>query len=805
LQFLRPPSPFDLCEADWRNRSIVCQVLVDRFVPPAGARSIHARLQQLQAVALTLTSFHVEVVPGLTVLAGAEQNGRPTRRPAMHRPPTAATLLACAALLALAGGSARADDDGTIGHFGTHNAKPRFISSAVRSTYYGAGDCPVIGTWCGESGDDLLTGGLGATGLLLAAPAFANPLAPTPAELRRNAIHTNYRAVLDILPAGGYGTLYGPNVSNAGVAGSGQGKIAGWEHLAYAGEDNVTLMVHVPASFDPQRACIVTATSSGSRGVYGAIGASGEWGLKQGCAVAYTDKGTGNGLHDLTTNSVGLIDGVRAEAGAAGAASHFTAALSEAGRAAFNAATPNRIAYKHAHSQTNPEQDWGRNTLQAIRFAFYVLNEQYGRAGAEGRKRVVLDRKNTLVIASGISNGGGAALAAAEQDRNGLIDGVAVTEPNVQPRDVRQLRIVQGGVEQSGIGKPLMDYFGVATLLQPCAAASLAPADSAGYAIVGLLTPSVIAQAATRCASLAAKGLVSGATTAEQSADARARLRAYGWLADSEPLQLSHYALATPAIAVTYSNSYARASVADNLCGFSLAATNAGGDPVALSAAAAAGSFSNGNGVPPTVGVNLVYNDAANSAAPGAGKRDILAASPSTGALDLALDGALCQRALFTGSDALARRVQRSVEAVQLDAKLRGKPTLIVHGRADALIPVNHASRAYYGAHRLAEGRGRSNARYIEVTNAQHFDSFLGFGGYAERYLPLHVYLIRALNDMHAHLTQGTALPPSQVVRAVPRGTGAPPITAANVPAWSAAPADGDRIGFEHRTLSIPD
>jgi hydroxybutyrate-dimer hydrolase len=58
---------------------------------------------------------------------------------------------------------------------------------------------------------------------------------------------------------------------------------------------------------------------------------------------------------------------------------------------------------------------------------------------------------------------------------------------------------------------------------------------------------------------------------------------------------------------------------------------------------------------------------------------------------------------------------------------------------------------------------------------------------------------------MHAHLTQGTALPPSQVVRAVPRGTGAPPISAANVPAWSAAPADGDRIGFDHRTLSIPD
>jgi hydroxybutyrate-dimer hydrolase len=713
------------------------------------------------------------------------------------------TFRIAALCVAAASASAHAHDGGPADRSGAHNVKPRFITGDIASRYYGAGDCPVVGVWCGEAGDDLLTGGLGATGLLLAAPAFANALAPTAAELRRNAIHVNYRAVLDILPAGGYGTLYGPNVSNAGVVTASPGKIAGWEHITYAGASNVTLMVQVPASFDPGRACIVTATSSGSRGVYGAIGASGEWGLKQGCAVAYTDKGTGNGLHDLMTNQVGLIDGTRTDAATAGTASHFTAALTDIERAAFNAATPNRIAYKHAHSQRNPEQDWGKNTLQAIRFAFYVLNEQYGRSGAEGRKRVVLDRKNTIVIASGISNGAAAALAAAEQDVNGLIDGVAVTEPNAQPRDVRRLRIVQGGVEQPTIGKPLMDYFTVATLLQPCAAASLAPADSAGYAFVAALAPTVLSQAATRCASLAAKGVISGATLAEQSANARAKLRAYGWLADSEPLQLSHYAFATPAIAVTYSNAYARASVADNLCGFSLAATSATGDPVALSAAAQAASFANGNGVPPTVGVNLIYNDAANSATPGAGKRDLLAASPSTGALDLALDGALCQRELITGRGALAHRVRHGVEATLLDGKLRGKPALIVHGRADALIPVNHASRAYYGAHKLTDRH--SATRYIEVTNAQHFDSFLSFPGYPERYLPLHVYLIRSLNAMHAHLTQGTALPPSQVVRTVPRGAGAPAIAAANVPEWAATPAAGDRIGFEQRTLSIPD
>jgi hydroxybutyrate-dimer hydrolase len=712
-----------------------------------------------------------------------------------------------AALACAAGGPALAHDDGTLGHFGTHNDKPRFIAGPISSKYYGAADCPVAGVWCGEAGDDLLTGGLGTTGLLLAAPAFADPLAPTAAELRRNAIHTNYRAVLDIAPAGGYGTLYGPNVSNDGVVGNGQGKVAGWEHLAYAddgsGRENVTLMVQVPASFDPKRACIVTAASSGSRGVYGAIGASGEWGLKQGCAVAYTDKGTGNGLHDLMTNQVGLIDGVRTEAASAGDASLFSAALSDAERAAFNAATPNRIAYKHAHSQRNPEADWGRDTLRAIRFAFYVLNERYGPSGPEGRRRVALDRKNTIVIASGISNGGGAAIAAAEQDVNGLIDGVAVTEPNVQPRDASRLRIVQGGVEQATVGKPLLDYFTLANLLQPCAAATMAPADSAGYAFVALLTPTVVSQAATRCANLAARGLVTGATLAEQSADARAKMRDYGWLADSEPLQLSHYAFATPAIAMTYSNAHGRASVADNLCGFSFAATDAAGDPVPLSAAAQAGSFANGNGVPPTVGVNLVYNDAANGG--GAGKRDLLAASPSTGALDLALDGAVCQRDLVTGHGAFADRVQRGIRQVQLEGKLRGKPTLIVHGRADALVPVNHSSRAYVALNRRAEGRGHGQAHYIEVTNAQHFDAFLTFPGYPERYVPLHVYLGRALNTMYAHLTQRSPLPPSQVVRTVPRGAGAPPITAANVPPWSDAPADGDRIRYERGALVVPD
>ena len=83
--------------------------------------------------------------------------------------------------------------------------------------------------------NDLLTAGLSKTGLARAPPpGFADPLAPTAAELRRAAIYNNYRALIDLDPGGGYGTLYGPNVTVDGTATTGEGKIAGDEYIAFA-------------------------------------------------------------------------------------------------------------------------------------------------------------------------------------------------------------------------------------------------------------------------------------------------------------------------------------------------------------------------------------------------------------------------------------------------------------------------------------------------------------------------------------------------------------------------------------------
>ncbi len=698
----------------------------------------------------------------------------------MHRSKLAATGLLA---VALAGCSSNNDSPGDP------NVLPSFVKTAV-----------ITQTFDGTT-DDLLTAGLGRTGLGSATPpAVAVATAPTSAELRRLAIYNNYRALVDITPGGGYGTLYGPNVDAAGVVTAGEGRIAGEEHVVLAddgtGRLNVTLLVQVPASFSKDNPCIVTAASSGSRGVYGAIGTAGEWGLKKGCAVAYTDKGTGNGGHDLAANEVYLYGGSRASAATAGNGSVFTANLTALERQEFNAAFPNRWAYKHAHSQQNPEKDWGLNTLQAVEFAFYVLNQKYGEnIGGTLYRRITPDK--TIVIASSVSNGAGAALAAAEQDVAGLIDGVAVAEPQVQ-FNAPTATIRRGSAAVAAHSKTLLDYFTIANLYQPCAAYAASNAASPGLAFVTATT------AANRCAALAAQGLIAGTTTAEQAADALAKLRANGWEPEADLLHASHYAFATLSVALTYANSYPRASVKDNLCGYSFGGTPAAGVPAAISATSAAQLFGTGNGVPPTGGISILNNNSVGGTA-----LDAASISPSTGKADFNVDGANCLRALLTGTGATAVAARAGIDQVKRTGNLRGKPAIIVHGRSDTLIPVNHSSRPYYALNKTADAA--SKLAYYEVTNAQHFDAFVGnalLAGYDTRLVPLHRYFIQAMDLMYANLKNGTAIPPSQVVRTVPRGGtpgAAPAITAANVPPVSASPPAADTITFANNTLTIPD
>ena len=314
--------------------------------------------------------------------------------------------------------------------------------------------------------DDLLTAGLGAAGLQAAFPHMVDPT--DPAQLRRLAIYNNYRALVDTSGGGGYGTLYGPTVDAPAEAGP-DGQIYGWEYLTldrHHGAD-VTIMVQIPAFFGQsgRPACIVTGPSSGSRGVYGAIGTSGEWGLKQGCAVAYTDKGTGIGAHDLQGSTVTTLQGVREGVDEAGKDSNFTASVPGPQLERFIAEHPNRWAWKHAHSQANPEASWDEDVLDVLDFAFWALDQQFGGGG-----RPAFGPANTLVIASSVSNGGAASLRAAEKAHAGLIDGVVVSEPNVNPHYDPRFGIQQGdGAVLYRHSRPLYDYLSVVMLYQACA------------------------------------------------------------------------------------------------------------------------------------------------------------------------------------------------------------------------------------------------------------------------------------------------------------------------------------------------
>ncbi|MDB5847242.1 MAG: hydrogenase, partial [Rhodoferax sp.] len=710
--------------------------------------------------------------------------------------PTASATRALVALAGLAGlaslaGCGDGSDSPAVNTLPTGASQVSRV--AYRATAPGSGSTAAT--------QDLLTGGLGKTGLAStgAVPAYADPLNPTAEELRRNAIQSNYRGLVDATAGGGFGVLYGPNIDLTGANTRGEGMVPGLEVLGVqddsAGRKRVTMAVMIPDNFDANAPCLVIGPSSGSRGVYGAISSAGEWGLKRGCAVALTDAGKGMGLYDPTDDTVHRIDGTRATRTAAGSLSHFAADLTDAARSAFNAAFPNRLALKHAHSQLNPEKDWGNDTLAAARFALYALNQEYGDVDGSNR-RVKFNAGNITVIAASVSNGGAAVLRAAEQDSDGLIDGVVAFEPSAQPGTTAGYGVQFGGAAVPGYGKPLIDYFTVANLYQPCAALASAAAMGETSTFNYIPTVGMVPRATNRCAALAARGLVNGATTADQSADALARLRAYGWSTSNDQMHNAHYGLGNAVIISTmYVNAYGRFSVADNVCGMSLASVNATGDPQPVPAAAKAQSYAVGNGTSNGSPATPVLNTSVGGA-----KAWTLAVSLSTGTADFAFDGALCQRALVTGVDtvtgtaltastvptkAQSDAVRAGMGEVLLNGNLRGKPVLMVGGRSDALIPVNNSERAYAAYNRLVEGSA-SQLRYVEVTNAQHFDAFNPFSGFDNRFVPLHAYFTQAMNAMYARLKSGTALPPSQVVRTTPRGGvpgAAPAIAVGNVPA----------------------
>ncbi|HZA65615.1 MAG TPA: 3-hydroxybutyrate oligomer hydrolase family protein [Geminicoccaceae bacterium] len=708
----------------------------------------------------------------------------------------------------------------------TSNLRPAaasacIIASTVAIAFGAMADEPRTLTYKGEpvlhttydpaSESDLLTSGLGVSGIQSATPPQpADPVAPTAEELRTIAIYNNTRALVDTTTAGGYGRLYGPGVPlEPGHAVD--ELIFGDEFLVFSDRgttENVTMMVQVPLAFDPEQPCIVTGPSSGSRGVYGAIGTSGEWGLKRGCAVAYTDKGTGTGAHDLTQDTVNLIRGEREQADAAGDASSFTAPVDPAEQASFNEEAPFRFAFKHAHSRDNPERLWGGHVLESIRFAFFVLNEVIRPERFPDAK--IFWRGNTIVIGSSVSNGGGATILAAERDWRGLIDGIAVSEPNVNPVFDERFVIRQGDREPvTRHSQPLYRYTTLLNVFQGCA--NLANPDAPSFDAFASLYQA-------RCQALEEKGLIAGDTVEEQAAAAQRLVNEAAILQEQNLVQPIQWILNVPqAIAVTYANAYARASVLDGICGYSFGFTVPSADPppanvfqpAPLPDAAEAIIFGTSSGIPPTGGVDLI-----NDRSVGGPLSNRFSISPSSGLADENLDGALCLRALALGEDPvthepldrregeLARRIQAGIEQILAKGDLHGTPTIIVTGRADGVIPPNHGSRAYFGLNQLVDGDD-SRLSYVEVENAQHLDALIPV--FPTTYVPLHHYFLQALDLMFAHLSDHAALPASQVVRPQPRQAADQDLLLGNLPPIEQAPDEGDRIEFIDDAVVIPE
>ena len=626
--------------------------------------------------------------------------------------------------------------------------------------------------------DDLATAGLGLAGLQGGAPAMSNP--PTPEELRTRAIYENYRALVDQSAAGGFGVFYGPPAA----------PVPGVEYHGYlrgkGSDQNIAVLVQIPDGFGEGGVpCVVTGPSSGSRGVWGAIGTAGEWGHANGCAVVLTDKGTGTGAHDLSADEVYLIDGTVADADAAADASSFTAP--ERGRrlAGFVEDHPDRWAFKHAHSRRNPEADWGLHVIRSLEFARWAINEETGRDHGWD---------DLLVIGSSVSNGGGATLRAAER-RPDLFDGVVVSEPNVNPVFDPGFVIQQGtDAPLAEHSRTLYDYTTLLNVYQGCA--NHAPENASAPFLFFGYDPVLDAN---RCAELADRGLVTGATLAEQGAAAQAIINDYGIPQEQNPVQPIQWAIDVPqGISITYANAYGRAGVEDSLCGYGFAAV--GGDlaPAPLSAAGRDLLFSVSNGIPPTGGVALINEDA-----PGGPLLNRFSASPSSGALDQNLDGALCLRDLADGEGGTAGRIAGGIEQILADGDLGGVPTIIVQGRSDAILPVNHTGRPYFGLNQRVEGAD-SRLSYIEVLNAQHLDTLNGLPGFDTRYVPLHKYFIEAHDLMLDHLVGGEPLPESQVVRTAPRDPGQP-LAPQNVPPIAIDAPPGDEITFDGSVLAIPD
>ena len=363
--------------------------------------------------------------------------------------------------------------------------------------------------------------------------------------------------------------------------------------------------------------------------------------------------------------------------------------------------------------------------------------------------------------------------------------------------DPRHL-LLPDAVRQAAV-RSLLDYATLHGLLQPCAV--LAETDAA--APFAAVTAANRAFHESWCADLAAHGDIGGATAGARAADARMRLLEAG-IGPGAP-RLGHLNVQSqlwPSIAVTYLNAAARTSAAEAPCGLGFAAVDARGAPRALTDEEWVRLYADGTGIPPTAGIAIVRDDGT----PGElARRGALPArlGRCRGRRSSRGRGARRLRAARL-RHAAARRPRRDPDA----RRSRRRPVVVLHGRLDGLIPVNHSSRPWYVAAVAREPR--AELRYYEVAHGQHFDAFLGLPGFATGYVPMQPYLLAAMDRVVARLRGGAPLPPSQVLRSVPRkldvGREVAPLGAANLGDIQSRPGAAERIDVrDDGALLVPE
>jgi hydroxybutyrate-dimer hydrolase len=554
-----------------------------------------------------------------------------------------------------------------------------FVAGAIRETIH-------------RGNDDLLSAGLGLAGLRGAPVVFADPAAPTPDELRRRAIQSNWKGIADLGPLGGYGDIYGAVPHMPGREYQAFARLPGARHTH-------RVLAQIPDAFDSTARCLVVTVSSGSRGVYGAISLAGAWGLPRGCAVAYTDKGAGTGYFDTASATGAVLDGTRAAAGSGALEFLPDAYTAELG-----------IAIKHAHSGDNPEGDWGRHLLQAARFGLAMLERAYP-------AQAPFTPHNTRIIAAGLSNGAAAVLQAAGLDDDGWLDAAVAVAPNVNV---------------PGHGRALYDYATEAGVLMPCALA-----DARFAAIPFARMPAGIAPAwHARGELLRELGVLGGVDTAARADEALARLHAGGWTDAALATAVTTTAFELwRAFAVTYASAYSRNAAGAMPGGFRFVAQDAQGKPCAPGAIERAAWWCDAAGIAPGAGVFI--DEAGIGEAPAA---------------DPTLPGQLHLRTLWTSGSVESARLRESVAAAAVRLPRPHLPVFVVHGVEDGLIPAAFSSDAYITWLRAHD----RSPTYWPIVHAQHFDAFLALPGFGDRYVPLMPYAYAALDRVWARLVEGS-------------------------------------------------